>query len=126
MPTLRDIVDSEYVLLTTFRKTGQPVATPVWIAPDGDTALVTTDADSGKVKRLRHTPRITLAPCDARGRTAPDAPVVEATAEIARDEATLARLDRALAAKYGMKYRLIRAGRRIRPGTPSWVALVIR
>jgi len=59
---------SEYVSLTTFRRTGVPVATPVWAAPDGDTLVVWTRANSGKVKRLRHTGRVTVAPCDVRGR----------------------------------------------------------
>ena len=46
---------STYVSLTTFRRTGVPVSTPVWAAPDGDTLVVWTRTDSGKVKRLRHT-----------------------------------------------------------------------
>ncbi|SFF15501.1 PPOX class F420-dependent oxidoreductase [Blastococcus tunisiensis] len=70
---------SEYVSLTTFRRTGVPVATPVWAAPDGDSLVVWTRADSGKVKRLRHTSRVTVAPCDVRGRVL--GPAVEATAE---------------------------------------------
>jgi uncharacterized protein len=37
-----------YVSLTTFRRTGVPVSTPVWAAPKGDTLVVWTRADSGK------------------------------------------------------------------------------
>ena len=48
---------SAYVSLTTFRRTGVPVRTPVWAAPDGATLVVWTRTDSGKVKRLRHTTR---------------------------------------------------------------------
>ena len=59
---------STYVSLTTFRRTGVPVSTPVWAAPDGDARIVWTRSDSGKVKRLRHTTRVTVAPCDIRGR----------------------------------------------------------
>ena len=69
---------STYVSLTTFRRTGEPVPTPVWAAPDGDSLVVWTRADSGKVKRLRHTSRVTVAPCDIRGRVR--GPAVEATA----------------------------------------------
>ncbi len=58
---------SRYVSLTTFRRTGDAVATPVWAAPDGADLVVWTRADSGKVKRLRHTSRVTVAPCDVRG-----------------------------------------------------------
>ena len=69
---------SDYVSLTTFRRTGVPVSTPVWAAPDGDTLVVWTRTDSGKVKRLRHTTRVTLAPCTFRGRV--EGPAVDGVA----------------------------------------------
>jgi uncharacterized protein len=40
--------NSTYVSLTTFRRTGVPVSTPVWAAPEGDSLVVWTRADSGK------------------------------------------------------------------------------
>ncbi|MDT7579905.1 MAG: uncharacterized protein QOK35_1169, partial [Pseudonocardiales bacterium] len=52
MPTLAEMADEQFVSLSTFRRSGAPVATPVWIARDGDALVVTTIADSGKVKRL--------------------------------------------------------------------------
>jgi PPOX class probable F420-dependent enzyme len=70
--------DAEYVSLTTFRRSGAAVATPVWAAPDGGTLVVWTRADSGKVKRLRHTARVLVAPCDVRGRLT--GPAVEGVA----------------------------------------------
>jgi len=120
-----DVARHEYVLLTTFRRTGEPVGTPVWIARDGAELLVTTGAGSGKVKRLRHTPRVTLAPCDARGRVRGAARPVEATARIADDPETAGRVERAFAAKYGAKYRMLRASRRLRGSRPDSVTLVI-
>jgi PPOX class probable F420-dependent enzyme len=69
---------STYVSLSTFRRTGVAVATPVWAAPDGNSLVVWTRADSGKVKRLRHTSRVTVAPCDVRGRV--QAPAVDGVA----------------------------------------------
>ena len=86
---------STYVSLTTFRRTGVPVPTPVWAAPDADSLIVWTRADSGKVKRLRHTARVTVAPCDVRGRT--HGPAVEGVAEFvpaAEQDAALAGLRR--------------------------------
>jgi len=73
----------EVVLLTTFRKSGDAVATPVWIAPlpDGGAGF-TTDADVGKVKRIRNTPRVTLQACSATGKVKPGAEVVEAKATV--------------------------------------------
>lgn len=83
---------------------------------------MTTAAASGKVKRISHTPRITLTPCDARGRAKPGAPVLEATAVIVDSPETAAALDAALLKKYGMQYRLIRWRSRTRPAS---IALVI-
>jgi uncharacterized protein len=66
--------DERYVSLTTFRRSGSPVPTPVWFVPQPDgTLLVYTGATSGKVKRLRREPRCTVAPCDVRGRVHGDA-----------------------------------------------------
>ena len=94
---------SRYVSLTTFRRSGDPVATPVWAAPDGDALVVWTRADSGKVKRLRHTARVTVAPCDVRGRV--EGPAVEATAELL-DSAGWPAAERALRRRYGWQWRL--------------------
>ncbi len=77
------ISDEKYVLLTTFRKTGDAVATPVWIAPlPNGGAGFTTELDAGKVKRIRHTPRVTLQACSATGKVKPGSEVVEAKAEV--------------------------------------------
>ena len=66
------ITDEKYVSFTTLRKNGTPVSSPVWIAPLGDgTAGFTTDATSGKVKRVRKNAQVTLRPCTSRGKVAP-------------------------------------------------------
>lgn len=65
---LDEIGRSKYLSLTTQRRDGTPVATPVWLVRDGDQLLVTTQASSGKVKRIRNNSEVLLAPCDARGR----------------------------------------------------------
>jgi uncharacterized protein len=77
------ITDEKYVLLTTFRKNGDGVATPVWIVslPDG-TAGFTTEVDSGKVKRIRNNASVTLQPCTLRGKVTADSAVVNATADV--------------------------------------------
>ena len=77
------ITDEKYVLLTTFRRNGDGVATPVWIValPDG-TAGFTTEIDSGKVKRVYNNPSVTLQPCNLRGKATPDSEVVTATADV--------------------------------------------
>jgi PPOX class probable F420-dependent enzyme len=77
------ITDETYVLLTTFRKSGEGVGTPVWIVslPDG-AAGFTTEVESGKVKRIRNNPAVTLQACDMRGRIREGAEVVHAIAEV--------------------------------------------
>ena len=57
-----------YVSLTTFRKDGTPVATPVWLVGYEDGIAVWTNAGTGKVKRLRRNKAVTVAPCTFRGR----------------------------------------------------------
>jgi PPOX class probable F420-dependent enzyme len=90
---------ARYLLVTTFRRTGTPVPTPVWAAPDGDSLVVWTVVDSGKVKRIRHTDRVEVAPCTMRGR--PHGVSVPATAEIL-DAAGTDRVRELIKNKYGL------------------------
>jgi uncharacterized protein len=59
---------SKTALLTTFRRGGEAVATPLSIALAGGNAYFVTAADSGKAKRLAQTPKVTLAPCTISGK----------------------------------------------------------
>jgi PPOX class probable F420-dependent enzyme len=56
-----------FMQLTTFRKSGTPVPTRVWFAEERARLYITTSSKSGKVKRLRHTSRVRVAPCTAFG-----------------------------------------------------------
>jgi len=77
------ITDETYVLLTTFRKSGEGVGTAVWIvALPGGACGFTTESTSGKVKRIRNNPAVTLQPCDVRGKVKAGSDVVHATAEV--------------------------------------------
>ena len=90
--------DERYLSLTTFRRTGAPVPTPVWFVPQPNgILLVYTEADSGKVKRLRHTPGCTVAACDVRGKV--HGRTYRATAEILVDEVDL--IHQRLRRRYG-------------------------
>src|SRR5438309_10265934 len=68
MNTLGELDQHRYMTLSTFRRSGAEVATPVWFAASGGKLYVFTAGDSGKVKRLRHTTRARVAPSDSRGR----------------------------------------------------------
>jgi PPOX class probable F420-dependent enzyme len=64
---LSALANEKYISLETYRKDGTPVLTPVWFAQDGDDLYVYSLADAGKIKRIRHTFAVRIAPCTARG-----------------------------------------------------------
>ncbi|MET7367588.1 PPOX class F420-dependent oxidoreductase [Streptomyces sp. NPDC005566] len=112
--TLQDFARSEYVSLTTYRKDGTPVATPVWAAADGDVLYVWTRSDSWKVKRLRNDPRVVVTVCDVRGRIAEGAPSAEGAARLL-DGTEMTRVRKVLARKYTWKFWMV-----------DWPAMVVR
>lgn len=101
------LADEPFVSLTSYRRNGEPVSTPVWVARDGASLVVTTSASTGKVKRLRRDPRVLLRPCDRRGKVAPDAVGAEGRAEVVEDPQAQQAPAQAIATKYGWEYRLI-------------------
>ena len=90
---------NRYVSLTTYRKDGTPVATPVWLVGYEDGVAVWTNAGTGKVKRMRRNPAVTLAPCTFRGRVTGDPVAGRARQLSAEDNARVQALIR-------RKYRL--------------------
>lgn len=62
------IRDQKYISLTTFRKNGAGVATPVWFGEENDKLYVMTRSDMGKAKRVRNNPQVRVAPCTIRGK----------------------------------------------------------
>ncbi|AJT68535.1 PPOX class F420-dependent oxidoreductase [Streptomyces chattanoogensis] len=101
---------SPYVSLVTHRRNGTPVATPVWAVADGNELLVWTRDDSWKVKRLRNDTRVTVTPCDVRGRLTEGAPTMEGTARLLEGADALLRVRQAMAGKYGLRFRLMDTG----------------
>jgi uncharacterized protein len=80
------LVGHKYLSLETFKKTGAGVRTPVWFAEDPASEsspaklyIYTVDR-TGKVKRMRNSPRVKIAPCDRRGQVLGE--WVDATATI--------------------------------------------
>ncbi|GAB3260641.1 PPOX class F420-dependent oxidoreductase [Alteromonas gracilis] len=94
------MASERYVALTTFRRDGTPVATPVWIAPLGEELVVITLDETWKVRRLQRDPRVEVRPCDVRGRVAPDAATYAGTGRVLRDPAEVDGVRRAMDAKY--------------------------
>jgi PPOX class probable F420-dependent enzyme len=126
---LTDLAQEEFVSLTTYRRSGDAVSVPVWIAPANDATgglLVTTTERSGKVKRLRRDRRVQLRPCDRRGAVAANAPMVAAQADIIGAAKEVRQMREAIRAKYGTRMKLTAADQGIAdPAEPARVILRI-
>jgi uncharacterized protein len=120
---LRELAAGKYLLLTTFRRDGRPVPTPVWVMLDGRTLAVWTAADSGKVKRIRNGGQVTVGPCDWRGK--PLGASTPGFAEVLAPGES-AHFTRLLKRKYGLAARVGLLGSRLRGGTERSVGIRIR
>jgi len=122
-PTFADLAKAQYILLTTFTKDGKPKPTPIWAAVDGDRLLVITEGKAWKVKRIRNTPRVTMAVCDIRGRAKSDA--VEGTAAILDKSHNGAVYD-AIGKRYGIVGKVFNLFSKMRGGMENNVGLELR
>ncbi|MEU3051572.1 PPOX class F420-dependent oxidoreductase [Streptomyces sp. NPDC006984] len=105
---------ARYVSLTTYRRDGTPVATPVWFAVEGGELFVWTRTDSWKVKRLRNDSRVVVTVCDARGNVAEGAVSAEGTGRLL-DGASTRAVRKLLSRKYTWQFWAI-----------DWPATVVR
>ena len=103
--TAAELDRHRYMSLATFRRNGAEVATPVWFAAVAGRLYVVSGGDTGKVKRIRNSPRARVAPCDARGSVR--GAWQDATARVITDAALIERAQSALRAKYGWQVRLL-------------------
>jgi uncharacterized protein len=94
----------KYCLLTTFRKSGEPIPTPVWFGLADEKAYIGSDAAAAKVKRIRRNPQVRIAPCTPRGK--PLGPAAEGRARIL-DPNDWDRAERSLAANTGLFRKLL-------------------
>ena len=125
MNALGELDRHRYMTLSTFRRSGAEVTTPVWFAAAGGKLYVFTAGDSGKVKRLRHSSRARVAPSDARGRVRGS--WRDATARLVTEPPAIERAHAALQAKYGWQMWLTdlfsRLGGRIRHR--AWIEIEV-
>jgi uncharacterized protein len=112
------LAKEHYISITTFKRDGTPVSTPVWVAADDGTLLVHSEARSWKVKRIRRDGHVRVAPCNMRGSVRGES--VDADATIDEETATVEKL---LAQKYGLVFRAEKALtamiRKLRNETPA-------
>ena len=109
-----------YLSVTSFKRDGTGVATPVWFVPDGRRLLALTDLHSAKVRRIRRDPHVLIALCRADGKLRSEP--IAARVEVQTATSDLERVQRLLLERYKLSYRLVmliyRLGRRVR-GRPS-------
>ena len=122
-PTFAEVAKAKYVLLTTFTKDGRPKPTPNWAAPDGDRLLVITEKDAWKVKRIRNTPRVTLAVCDMKGNVKSEA--VDAVATIL-DASQTEKVYQAIGKRYGIVGKVFNMFSKLRGGDKRTIGLELR
>ena len=104
-PSFQELAAEPYVSLVTFRRNGNGIPTPIWIAAADGKLYAFTDGTSAKMKRLKVTNRIQLAACDARGKVKGE--YVEGHARRVDDPAVMERAMAALARKYGWQVSLL-------------------
>ena len=113
---LREQFPGRYLSITSFKRDGTGVPTPVWFVSDGAYLLAITDLHSAKVRRIRHNPHVLLAPCRADGKLRSEP--VSAHAEVLIGTADLDRVQKLLIERYKISYRVVmlayRIGRRLR------------
>jgi PPOX class probable F420-dependent enzyme len=126
---LEALFPGRYLSVTSFKRDGTGVATPLWFVSDGRRLLALTDLDSAKVRRIRRNPRVLVASCRADGKVrgeplAAHVDVLTATPE-------LERVQKLLIKRYKLSYRVVmlvyRLGRRLRgrSSVPDGAALAI-
>jgi PPOX class probable F420-dependent enzyme len=97
--TLQELCAHKRTLLSTFRRSGVVVSTPVWAAESGGRFYVRSERTAGKIKRLRSDPRVLIAPCTVRGK--PLGAPLEAIAGVLAPACEQV-AERALVSRYGL------------------------
>ncbi len=96
---LKQFEGKSFLNLETFRKNGVGVKTPVWFTQNDGTLYVRTIAGSGKVKRIKNSGEVKIAPCEANG--TPIGEWVHAHAVEVTDPESADMVRRLLEKKYG-------------------------
>ncbi|MFF0610692.1 PPOX class F420-dependent oxidoreductase [Nocardia tengchongensis] len=113
---------ANYVNLTTYKKDGTPVGTPLWAVLDGGRLYVWTVTDSWKVKRIRRNPEVTVQACDVRGKTRGE--IVKGRAVIL-DDAGSERTRGLVQRKYGIMGWLTITLSKVRRGSAGTIGIEI-
>ena len=109
--TLADLQGRKYCVLVTYKKSGEPVPSPLWFGTGNGKLYFHTGATTAKVKRIGRNPHVRVAAATTRGRPL-SAPLVGTARVLPVDEA--AEAERCLQANYGLGRRLyLRLGQKV-------------
>ncbi|MBB4856296.1 PPOX class probable F420-dependent enzyme [Mycobacteroides chelonae] len=122
VPTFDELCAAKYVLLTTYTKDGRAKPAAVWAAPVSGELLVWTETNSWKVRRIRNTPRVSLAVCDVRGKVR--SAEIEGTARVLDADGT-ERARAAITRKYGLVGWVLVKASLLRRGVGGTIGLAI-
>jgi uncharacterized protein len=117
---LEALFPGRFLSITSFKRDGTGVPTPMWFVADADRLYALTDLHSPKVWRMRRNPEVLVAPCRVNG-TVRHEPIA-ARAEVLTATPELERVQKLLRERYRITYRLVmlayRLGRRLRGNRP--------
>ena len=120
---LSQFAGKKYICIETYRKTGDPVRTPVWFVEENGELFVRTDSATGKMKRIRNNPRVRVAVCNIRGNIKGSWVDGEAqTTDMESSDHAFSLLQK----KYGTLYRIVRFAERFSRSKAEPVGLAIR
>lgn len=113
---LETLFPGRFLSVTSFKRDGTGVATPVWFVSDETRLFAFTDLHSAKIWRIRRNPHVLVASCRPGGKLRREP--VAAHADVLTETADLERVRQLLMARYKISYRIVmlvyRLGRRLR------------
>ena len=113
-----------YVVLTTFRRDGRAVPTPIWVAGREGELVLWSVRDAGKVKRIRNSGRVEVQACDVRGQKTHGAKVSGQARLL--DAAETEQVRRAIARKYGVVGRVTMFFSKLRGPADRTVGIAVK
>jgi PPOX class probable F420-dependent enzyme len=120
---LSPFAGGKHISIETYRKTGDPVRTPVWFVEENGELFVRTDSSTGKIKRIHNNPRVRVATCNARGTIKGE--WVDGEARMIEPQSS-EHIFSLLKKKYGMSYRFVRFAQRFSRSKAHPIGLAIR
>jgi len=104
--SIDDLKGHKYCVLVSYRKSGEPMPSPVWFGVADGKLYFLTSPDGFKVKRIRNNPEVRVAPCTSRGK--PVGPPFVGKARVLPESET-ATAERAIHSNYGLGRRIYTA-----------------